>query len=83
MTYKERLLNIVKKQILVENGGTVNEVNYNTDLNEIVNSFSMASLTVRIENEFNVDIPNGYMTSENFNTIESIYEMLLTLEIGK
>jgi acyl carrier protein/D-alanine--poly(phosphoribitol) ligase subunit 2 len=71
---KEIVLNYVIKEFL-EDGDE--EVNYNTPLisSGYVDSFSMVSLLVFIENKFEIKIPPSEATPEAFDSVNKIVDL--------
>lgn len=72
---KDLILNYVKKEYL-EDGD--DDITYNTPLisSGYVDSFSMVSLLVFLENKFKIKIPPEKATPEAFDTVNSIVELL-------
>jgi acyl carrier protein len=72
---KELILNYVKNQYL-EDEETV--INYSTKLisGGIVDSFSMVSLLVFIENKFKIRIPANKATPEAFDSVNDIFSLV-------
>ena len=58
----------------------IDDIDLEEDLlgNGIVDSLGMMQLVVFLEKEFKVKVAPGDMTVENFNTVSSISEYLLT-----
>ena len=77
---KEEILEYIKSEYLDEDDN--NDITYETPLisGGIVDSFSMISLKVFLENKYNVQIPDSKATPEAFDTVNNI-AMLLN-EIG-
>lgn len=72
---KDLVLNYVKKEYL-EDGD--DDITYNTPLisSGYVDSFSMVSLLVFLENKFKIKIPPEKATPEAFDTVNSIVELV-------
>jgi len=73
---KQIVLDYVKKEYLEE--GDDREVTYSTPLisGGIVDSFSMVSLKLFLENKYNIKIPNDTATPEAFDSVNNIVEVL-------
>ena len=72
---KELVLNYVKKEY-IEDDDT--EITYDTPLisSGYVDSFSMVSLLVFLENKFKIKIPSSKATPEAFDTVNSIVALV-------
>lgn len=72
---KDLVLNYVKKEYL-EDGD--DDITYNTPLisSGYVDSFSMVSLLVFLENKFKIKIPPDKATPEAFDTVNSIVTLV-------
>jgi acyl carrier protein len=72
---KELVLNYVTRELVDD---TDAEINYDTPLisGGYVDSFSMVSLLVFLENKFKVRIPSNKATSEAFNSVDNIVALL-------
>lgn len=72
---KDLVLNYVKKEYL-EDGD--DNITYNTPLisSGYVDSFSMVSLLVFLENKFKIKIPPDKATPEAFDTVNSIVALV-------
>jgi len=72
---KELVLNYVKKEY-IEDDDT--EITNDTPLisSGYVDSFSMVSLLVFLENKFKIKIPSSKATAEAFDTVNSIVALL-------
>lgn len=77
---KDEILDYVKNEYLEE--GDDREVTYDTPLisGGIVDSFSMVSLKVFLENKFNIQIPDAKASPEAFDSIDNI--IILLKEFG-
>ncbi|PKK83856.1 MAG: hypothetical protein CVT49_06285 [candidate division Zixibacteria bacterium HGW-Zixibacteria-1] len=73
---KERILEYVKNEYLEEDDDR--EVTYDTPLisGGIVDSFSMVSLKLFLENKYNIKIPDDVATPEAFDSVNNIVEVL-------
>lgn len=72
---KELVLNYVKKEYLEDED---EEITYDTPLisSGYVDSFSMVSLLVFLENKFKIKIPSDKATPEAFDTVNSIVALV-------
>jgi acyl carrier protein/D-alanine--poly(phosphoribitol) ligase subunit 2 len=72
---KDLILNYVRKEYL-EDGD--DDITYNTPLisSGYVDSFSMVSLLVFLENKFKIKIPPEKATPEAFDTVNSIVALV-------
>ena len=72
---KDLVLNYVKKEYLEEGD---EEITYDTPLisSGYVDSFSMVSLLVFLENKFKIKIPPDKATPEAFDTVNSIAALI-------
>ena len=73
---KDVILEYVKKEYLEE--GDDQEVTYTTPLisGGIVDSFSMVSLKLFLENKYDIKIPDDVATPEAFDSVDNIVEVL-------
>jgi acyl carrier protein len=73
---KDAILDYVKEEYLEEDDDM--EMTYDTPLitGGIVDSFSMVSLKVFLENTYNVQIPDSKATPEAFDSVNKIVELL-------
>jgi len=73
---KDEILDYVKNEYLEE--GDDREVTYDTPLisGGIVDSFSMVSLKVFLENKFSIQIPDAKASPEAFDSVNNILELL-------
>ncbi len=73
---KDDILDYVKNEYLEE--GDDREVTYDTPLisGGIVDSFSMVSLKVFLENKFSIQIPDAKASPEAFDSVNNILELL-------
>ena len=73
---KDAILDYVKDEYLEEDDDM--EMTYDTPLitGGIVDSFSMVSLKVFLENTYNVQIPDSKATPEAFDSVNKIVELL-------
>ena len=73
---KDAILDYVKEEYLEEDDDM--EMTYDTPLitGGIVDSFSMVSLKVFLENTYNVQIPDSKATPEVFDSVNKIVELL-------
>ncbi|MCX7833132.1 MAG: acyl carrier protein [Ignavibacteria bacterium] len=73
---KDIILDYVKNEYLEE--GDDREVTYDTPLisGGIVDSFSMVSLKVFLENKYNIQIPDAKATPEAFDSVNNIVNLL-------
>lgn len=72
---KELVLQYVKKEYTDDQGV---EITYDTPLisSGYVDSFSMVSLLVFLENQFRIKIPGNKATPEAFDTVEKIVNLV-------
>jgi acyl carrier protein/D-alanine--poly(phosphoribitol) ligase subunit 2 len=72
---KDLILDYVVKEYLDDENITIT---YDTPLisSGYVDSFSMVSLLVFLENKFKIKIPASKATPENFNSIDNIIDLL-------
>jgi acyl carrier protein len=72
---KELIINYIKKEYIDDED---EEIKYDTPLisGGYVDSFSMVSLLVFIENKFKIKIPPSKATPEAFNNINNIVELI-------
>lgn len=61
------------------------ELTYDTPLitGGIVDSFSMVSLKVFLENSYNIQIPDSKATPEAFDSVNKIVELLKEFNVGQ
>ncbi len=80
---KDIILDYVKNEYLEE--GDDREVSYDTPLisGGIVDSFSMVSLKVFLENKYNIQIPDAKATPEAFDSVNNIVNLLKEFGINK
>ncbi|MDH7516232.1 MAG: phosphopantetheine-binding protein [Bacteroidota bacterium] len=73
---KDLILNYVKNEYLEADDDR--EIAYDTPLisSGIVDSFSMVSLKVFLENTYNISIPDAKATPEAFDSVNNIVELL-------
>lgn len=73
---KEIILQYVKNEYLEEDDDR--EVTFDTPLisGGIVDSFSMVSLKLFLENKYNIKIPDDVATPEAFDSVNNIVEVL-------
>jgi len=73
---KDTVLEYVKNEYLEE--GDEREVTYDTSLisGGIVDSFSMVSLKVFLENKYNIQIPDAKASPEAFDSVNNIVNLL-------
>ncbi|MFC2093493.1 acyl carrier protein [Bacteroidota bacterium] len=73
---KDAILDYVKDEYLEEDDDM--ELTYDTPLitGGIVDSFSMVSLKVFLENSYNIQIPDSKATPEAFDSVDKIVELL-------
>jgi acyl carrier protein len=73
---KDTVLEYVKNEYLEE--GDDREVTYDTPLisGGIVDSFSMVSLKVFLENKYNIQIPDAKASPEAFDSVNKIVNLL-------
>ncbi len=79
---KDIVLNYVKNEYLEE--GDDREVTYDTPLisGGIVDSFSMVSLKMFLENKYNIRIPDDKATPEAFDSVNNIIVLLKTFNVN-
>ena len=79
---KEEILEYIKSEYLDEDDN--NDMTYETPLisGGIVDSFSMISLKVFLENKYNVQIPDSKATPEAFDTVNNIARLLNEIGIS-
>jgi len=72
---KDIVLNYVKKEYLEDED---EEINYDTPLisSGYVDSFSMVSLLVFLENKFKIKIPSDKATPEAFDSVNNIVALV-------
>jgi acyl carrier protein len=80
---KDEILDYVKNEYLEE--GDDREVTYDTPLisGGIVDSFSMVSLKVFLENKFNIQIPDAKASPEAFDSVDNIVNLLKEFGINE
>lgn len=80
---KDEILEYVKNEYLEE--GDDREVTYDTPLisGGIVDSFSMVSLKVFLENKFNIQIPDAKASPEAFDSVDNIINLLKEFGINE
>ena len=80
---KDAILDYVKEEYLEEDDDM--EMTYDTPLitGGIVDSFSMVSLKVFLENTYNVQIPDSKATPEAFDSVNKIVELLKEFNVGQ
>ena len=73
---KDVVLDYVRKEYLED--GDDREVNYDTPLitGGIVDSFSMVSLKMFLENNYSIQIPDAKATPEAFDSVNNIVVLL-------
>ncbi len=78
---KDAILEYVKNEYLEE--GDEREVTYDTPLisGGIVDSFSMVSLKVFLENKYNIQIPDAKASPEAFDSVNNIINLLKEFNI--
>lgn len=78
---KKLIINYVKKEYLDED--TDEEIDENTPLisSGIVDSFSMVSLKTFLEKKFNIKIPDEKATTEAFDSVTNIINLLKDFNI--
>ncbi|RKX30128.1 MAG: hypothetical protein DRP46_06120 [Candidatus Zixiibacteriota bacterium] len=78
---KDVILEYVKNEYLEE--GDDQEVTYTTPLisGGIVDSFSMVSLKLFLENKYDIKIPDDVATPEAFDSVNNIVEVLKKFNI--
>ena len=79
---KEEILEYIKSEYLDEDDN--NDITYETPLisGGIVDSFSMISLKVFLENKYNVQIPDSKATPEAFDSVNNIARLLNEIGIS-
>ena len=79
---KEVVLEYVKNEYLEE--GDDREVTFDTPLisGGIVDSFSMVSLKVFLENKYNIQIPDAKATPEAFDSVNKIVDLLKAFNVN-
>lgn len=79
---KDVVLEYVKNEYLEE--GDDREVTFDTPLisGGIVDSFSMVSLKVFLENKYNIQIPDAKATPEVFDSVNKIVDLLKEFNIN-
>ena len=79
---KKLIIDYVKKEYLEEEDEQ--EVDENTPLisSGIVDSFSMVSLKMFLEKKFSVKIPDEKATTEAFNSINNIMDLLKEFNVS-
>ncbi len=79
---KKSIIDYVKKEYLEEEDEQ--EVNENTPLisSGIVDSFSMVSLKMFLEKKFSVKIPDEKATTEAFDSVNNIMDLLKELNVS-
>lgn len=80
---KDEILEYVKNEYLED--GDDREVTYDTPLisGGIVDSFSMVSLKVFLENKFNIQIPDAKASPEAFDSVDNILNLLKEFGINE
>lgn len=80
---KDTILDYVKDEYLEEDDDM--ELTYDTPLitGGIVDSFSMVSLKVFLENSYNIQIPDSKATPEAFDSVNKIVELLKEFNVGQ
>lgn len=80
---KDAILDYVKDEYLEEDDDM--EITYDTPLitGGIVDSFSMVSLKVFLENSYNIQIPDSKATPEAFDSVNKIVELLKEFNVGQ
>jgi acyl carrier protein len=80
---KDEILDYVKNEYLED--GDDREVTYDTPLisGGIVDSFSMVSLKVFLENKFNIQIPDAKASPEAFDSVDNIVNLLKEFGINE
>jgi len=78
---KDVVLEYVRNEYLEE--GDDREVTYDTPLisGGIVDSFSMVSLKVFLENKYNIQIPDAKASPEAFDSVNNILKLLKEFNI--
>lgn len=79
---KDVVLEYVKNEYLEE--GDDREVTFDTPLisGGIVDSFSMVSLKVFLENKYNIQIPDAKATPESFDSVNKIVDLLKDFNVN-
>ncbi len=79
---KKLIIDYVKKEYLEEEDEQ--EINENTPLisSGIVDSFSMVSLKMFLEKKFSVKIPDEKATTEAFDSVNNIMDLLKELNVS-
>jgi len=79
---KDEVLEYVKNEYLEE--GDDREVTFDTPLisGGIVDSFSMVSLKVFLENKFNIQIPDAKASPDAFDSVNKIVELLKEFNVN-
>lgn len=79
---KQMIIDYVKKEYLEED--SEEEVDENTPLisSGIVDSFSMVSLKTFIEKKFNIKIPDEKATTEAFDSVNKIIDLLKEYDVS-
>jgi acyl carrier protein len=80
---KDEILDYVKNEYLED--GDDREVTYDTPLisGGIVDSFSMVSLKVFLENKFSIQIPDAKASPEAFDSVDNIVNLLKEFGINE
>jgi acyl carrier protein len=80
---KDAILDYVKDEYLEEDDDM--ELTYDTPLitGGIVDSFSMVSLKVFLENSYNIQIPDSKATPEAFDSVDKIVELLKEFNVER
>lgn len=75
----EKNINVKKRleKVFNENGLTIDLDNQSSILE--LDSLQIISLFVSIENEFNMEIPDEFLTREVLSSFNDFYEMLLNI----
>jgi len=81
---KETILEFVKNEYLDEEDAEELELNENTQLitSGIVDSFSMVSLKLFLENKYDIKIPDEQATPLAFDTVQSLIALVSSLRKG-
>jgi len=81
---KDAILEYVKNEYLDEEDAEDMELDENTQLisSGIVDSFSMVSLKLFLENKYEIKIPDDQATPEAFDTVQSIIGLVNSLRKG-
>ena len=79
---KGTIIDYVKKEYLEDD--SEEEINENTPLisSGIVDSFSMVSLKTFLEKKFDIKIPDEKATTEAFDSVKNIMDLLKELNIN-